>query len=67
MRLIIKLYYVDVVNETETLVSLDLSSGEQSEIAEVSMFSMSSDGRYISFYRAMKRICQTALYPPALI
>ena len=42
-----KLYYVDVVNETETLVSLDLSSGEQSEIAEVSMFSMSSDGRYI--------------------
>jgi len=42
-----KLYYVDVVDEMETLVSLDLESGEQSEIAEVSMFSMSSDGRYI--------------------
>ena len=42
-----KLYYVDVVDEMETLVSLDLESGEQAEIAEVSMFSMSSDGRYI--------------------
>jgi hypothetical protein len=42
-----KLYYIDVVDEAETLVSLELESGEQNEIAEVGMFSMSSDGRYI--------------------
>lgn len=32
-----KLYYIDVVDEAETLVSLELESGEQNEIAEVGM------------------------------
>lgn len=42
-----KLYYIDVVDEAETLVSMDIASGDMKELAKAGLFSMSSDGKYI--------------------